>query len=117
MIKEKAILLAEALESGKYKQCSGALRINDAFCCLGVACDISGLGKWDSTGVYLTKTDRCETVLPREVKEFFGFASHSGRSTQREIGIEPIELVDLNDSKKLSFKEIAKVIRERWEDL
>lgn len=116
MIKEKAILLAEALESGKYKQCSGQLRFGDGFCCLGVACDISGQGEWDGR-IYRTQTEWCATVLPREVKEFFGFASYYGRSTQREIGIEPIELVDLNDSKKLSFKEIAKVIRERWEDL
>ena len=33
-------LLVAALRSGKYKQCTGALRKDDGFCCLGVACDV-----------------------------------------------------------------------------
>ena len=37
--------LVDALRSRKYKQGVGRLRIDDKFCCLGVACDISGLGK------------------------------------------------------------------------
>jgi len=36
----------EALRSGKYQQGKGRLRNGDKFCCLGVACDISGLGQW-----------------------------------------------------------------------
>lgn len=36
----------EALESGKYPQASHKLRTPLGFCCLGVACDISGLGEW-----------------------------------------------------------------------
>jgi len=36
----------EALRSGKYHQGRGALRVGEKFCCLGVACDISGLGQW-----------------------------------------------------------------------
>ncbi len=36
----------EALRSGKYKQTKGALRHGDAFCCLGVECEISGEGRW-----------------------------------------------------------------------
>lgn len=42
-IKEKWV---EALRSGKYKQCQTRLRIDNSFCCLGVLCDISGMGKW-----------------------------------------------------------------------
>ena len=35
-----------ALESGEYKQGRGRLRDDNGFCCLGVACDLSGLGEW-----------------------------------------------------------------------
>lgn len=36
-----------ALRSGEYRQTRGELRDAAGFCCLGVACDISGTGKWD----------------------------------------------------------------------
>ena len=36
-----------ALRSGKYKQGTGQLRTeDDCYCCLGVLCDISGVGQW-----------------------------------------------------------------------
>lgn len=35
-----------ALESGEYRQARKTLRTKDGFCCLGVACDVSGLGEW-----------------------------------------------------------------------
>jgi len=35
-----------ALRSGKYQQGEKRLRTGDKFCCLGVACDVSGLGQW-----------------------------------------------------------------------
>lgn len=38
----------DALRSGKYEQGYGALRGRDGvgFCCLAVACDVSGVGEW-----------------------------------------------------------------------
>lgn len=36
----------EALRSGDYAQANGALRINDAYCCLGVALDIADPNGW-----------------------------------------------------------------------
>lgn len=36
----------EALRSGKYEQSRACLRDPKGFCCLGVLCDISELGKW-----------------------------------------------------------------------
>ena len=36
-----------ALRSGRFQQGKGSLRPTaDTYCCLGVACEISGLGKW-----------------------------------------------------------------------
>lgn len=39
--------LVAALRSGDYKQSKQRLRDKDGFCCLGVACDISGISTWD----------------------------------------------------------------------
>lgn len=36
----------EALRSGDYPQGRGHLRGPDGYCCLGVLCDISGIGTW-----------------------------------------------------------------------
>lgn len=37
----------KALRSGDYKQARQFLRTEKGFCCLGVACDISGKNAWD----------------------------------------------------------------------
>ncbi len=37
---QRNLKLAEALESGKYEQCTGRLRDGDKFCCLGVATEL-----------------------------------------------------------------------------
>lgn len=45
----------EALRSGKYEQAHRFLRVGNAFCCLGVACEISGRGHWvevQDAGIY-----------------------------------------------------------------
>lgn len=36
-----------ALRSGKYQQGRGRLKEGTDYCCLGVLCDVSGLGEWD----------------------------------------------------------------------
>lgn len=47
MNQENIAKLVAALRSGEYEQVSGCLRSQDNYCCLGVACDISGLGTWE----------------------------------------------------------------------
>jgi hypothetical protein len=49
MNKERKARWVEALRSGRYKQATGALKKEDGYCCLGVACDLAaqdGVGKW-----------------------------------------------------------------------
>lgn len=36
----------EALKSGKYSQCIRVLHIENEYCCLGVACELSEIGEW-----------------------------------------------------------------------
>lgn len=60
MNKERKAQWIEALRSGKYKQGRCYLRIPkqdgvDEFCCLGVACDISEVGRWVD-GDFVTDT-------------------------------------------------------------
>lgn len=93
-----------ALKSGTYEQALSVLHVvDDGYCCLGVACDISGLGRWfvnvvdddpDSEGsepepipnlLYVEHgydTDdiyHCsESVLPEGVQEWLGLATNGG---------------------------------------
>lgn len=39
--------LIAALRSGEYKQAHKRLRDGDAFCCLGLGCEIMGIGRWE----------------------------------------------------------------------
>lgn len=48
MNREVAKRWAAALESGEYEQGHGELRdVRGRYCCLGVLCELSGLGTWD----------------------------------------------------------------------
>lgn len=56
-----------ALRSGEYKQGTGALRNGNAFCCLGVLCDLAakqGVGKWEVTGVFTVESERAGLLTP-----------------------------------------------------
>ena len=60
MIPWNAQLWLAALRSGKYQQSVFGLRTDDddggtGFCCLGVACDVSGQGRWIGAGRYVDK--------------------------------------------------------------
>jgi hypothetical protein len=45
----------------------------DKFCCLGVACQISGLGGWDKLHYFIPGGERQQYFLPDEVVEWLGF--------------------------------------------
>lgn len=112
---ENAKKLVEALRSGEYEQGTGVLRsTNNRFCCLGVACDISGLGEWrhepvegvspleytyhvsDETG------EESDAALPKSVCEWLGFNTRLG-------GYEGNGLSGKNDRGE-TFEEIAALI-------
>lgn len=69
----------KALRSGKYQQAIGRLRRDGGYCCLGVACDVSGLGWWEGGGAfgadfYRTKSGEAEGwSLPYEAINRLGF--------------------------------------------
>ena len=106
----------EALESGKYKQGFIVLRHDDGYCCLGVACDISGLGEWvkelhsDDYQYVIKQGDSAYvSLLGQEVMNWLGLTDSLGAY----FGIsEEKSLSDFNDN-GISFDEIAKVIRNK----
>ena len=115
--KENIQKLVDALRSGEYRQTGGMLRRGDSFCCLGVACDISGLGQWkDYDGRAIGNTyyeyvydipgsgdDRSHmgtAVLPTEVRDWLGV---------NEVNPEVNYVVEDDDGYDAGHMEIAGV--------
>jgi hypothetical protein len=112
----------DALKSGKYKQTHAALRFDDGFCCLGVACDLAGpeigkkwiIGSAGGSGRLFTFAASGERTypssynyLPKDVAEYFGLLGSLGFDvivTGRENS-----LAWYNDN-GMSFLQIAKVL-------
>jgi hypothetical protein len=86
-----------ALRSGRYAQGKGMLRDVDNYCCLGVLCDISGLGEWSGNS-YVANHDSRAFLLPVVVRDTSGLSE--GR-----MG----ELSSMND-RGSAFSEIADYI-------
>ena len=104
----------EALESGDYTQARGYLRNGNSYCCLGVACDISGMGKWlkvnDEEGhnYYVYQMDEVNhesSILPKEVADWLGI------DKQGYFKDFSRSLLQVNDSQKKNFKQIASMVR------
>lgn len=102
----------KALRSGRYTQGFGCLRKKedglDEFCCLGVLCDISGIGAWKNEEVrgavyYEALGDARRNVLPDSVQAAVGISQNFMS-----------ELVALNDS-GATFNTIAEQIEGRFE--
>lgn len=112
----------EALRSGEYEQGKGALRVytdgEDAFCCLGVACDLavrSGEGNWSGGYFYSVSGDPGNfQVLPKSIQDWLGLTNDSAiLGTPLEYGTEGGHawlLTELNDHVGYSFAQIADLI-------
>lgn len=112
---------AKALESGEYKQGQGQLRKGDSFCCLAVLCNLHAEAHPEIAAQQKIKKKYLgETAfLPDEVMAWSDINSSDGTLPTDIIvrGIPHGELTSLNDSAKLTFPEIAKVIRKHWKEL
>lgn len=98
----------KALRSGKYKQARGCLSApeTDGMCCLGVACEISGLGKWVRAygdNSYLGQN----LSLPTAVKDWLGLTDHIGRFNETPSKITALS--EKNDD-GASFAQLADII-------
>lgn len=100
----------KALRSGKYKQTTGKLKYDNAYCCLGVLCDISNISEWESNGInetYLTNS----STPPLVVKIYAGI--NNSMKGINKLG----ELIRMNDSHNYNFKQIADYIEQNYESL
>ena len=110
----------KALRSGEYEQTTGALRRGDGYCCLGVACDISGLGEWrdkpDMAESFYVIGDRPgeSATLPRDVREWLGVES-ANPNLLDEHGNRHISAAFLNDTKGYTFDQLADAIERTYE--
>ena len=101
----------KALRSGEYRQAKSVLTDGRGFCCLGVACEISGLGHWDGEFEWEYHAgDTQETAfLPFEVKEWLGLRTDAGDFAGGS-------LAQINDYGK-KFTTIAKIIESEPDGL
>lgn len=132
MNKENVAKLITALRSGEYAQANGSLRKEDNYCCLGVACDISGLGQWEKKYVdwkYVIRDENGDEVasdystLPYPVAQWLGMASDGEfylpnecifdiqwDTKEEDYDSTPLQgLADINDN-GFTFAQIADVL-------
>ena len=127
MKKKPAMELVAALRSGKYRQTKGKLHGgSNTYCCLGVACAVSGVGKYeklsrsDRAYVYTGPSDELfheDMELPIPVRDHFGFSDCLGRRKDEKNLIfgtkEHESLANANDA-GIKFTEIADYIEKNW---
>lgn len=113
-----------ALRSGRYQQIEGQLTNGAAgFCCLGVLCDISRLGRWcedegDQATKYKIGRDSDEGLPLMQVADWAGFVPHlpyptvGARIPYVVIEGDKLRLDEHNDSGK-TFAQIADAIEEQ----
>ena len=81
----------KALRSGEYNQIEGELRSRKGHCCLGVLCDVLDPSRWDDYDY-----DGLDV-------EFEGaLLAETGLTNEHHT-----ELIEMNDTKLMSFKQIA----------
>lgn len=125
MIKEKAMELVAALRSGKFQQCREVLRYDNTYCCLGVACEISGLSEFSIAPAYENKYTYLNafSALPLEVQKYYGLRDNCGAflmanaTWPASIRSRAWSLATLNDEAELNFNQIADFIELNWEIL
>lgn len=114
-----------ALRSGEYEQTTGGLKREDAYCCLGVACELSKLDQFNVYGEYLgyggtlpvqvvdyLGVPGTNPVVPREIAK--QYAPDASNSLERSEGQERfISLASLNDY-GATFLQIADIIEAMW---
>ncbi len=105
-----------ALRDPARKQGRGMLRnLDDGFCCLGVLCDISGLGKWVESPAgrfYVTNSDSQSTELPPSVMAWAGLDRGIPRVVAPTASGKSLisGLASLNDRFGYTFAQLADLI-------
>jgi hypothetical protein len=111
----------EALRSGDFKQGKGALRtIDGSYCCLGVACEISGVvtlrdRENHPIAEYVSvddERDASASVLPSAVRDWLGVESYNPHIVDEHGEGHALSL--WNDSEDADFDKIADLIELKY---
>ena len=123
---EARTLWVKALRSGEYKQTRGQLRQGDAYCCLGVACDLYGKHVLKEDAWKLYEADSCKHykegilsytflgqggALPRQVVKWPGLDEKRGTYAELKKGLTLMQMNDDPEYKE-GFNGIADVIEK-----
>ncbi len=92
-----------ALRSGKYAQGKSRLRDGNSYCCLGVACDLVGTGKFHDDGIAYYRNKPHFGLMPPFVASLYG------------VSVSPWELANANDD-GVPFSEIADMIAGMYDN-
>lgn len=97
-------LWIDTLESGKYKQTTGALKEGDSFCCLGVLCDLAvkdgSRFRWTYFDHFTDDGfEEFDDLPPDGILKYIGLL------------YDVDEVAELNDIDGLSFEEIAEYLK------
>lgn len=127
----------EALRSGEYQQGKGHLTVLDAdgnkfYCCLGVACEVSGVTEpagqvespntgdpilaWKGTLAYEAEHDGDDSLFfpPQEVLDWLGIDEYNPVLVLGpELGYDA-EASDANDTRNMTFEQIADAIERTY---
>jgi len=103
-----------ALRSGEYEQSHLALRSKDSsgevsYCCLGVLCEISGLGEWEEGGYRLSGGYTNSSFLPSRVQEWANITSDDPA-----VGGEGVDCLSYKNDNGATFAEIADLIEQNF---
>lgn len=117
MKQDKAMLLADALESGDYRKAKGQLRKGNTnrCCCLGVACNVYAQANPKKVQDQFNPEALFGEVsyLPKLVQEWFGFKSEDGQLIFKG---KDKSLAGLNDG-NYSHAQLAQIIRDNYREL
>lgn len=102
----------EALRSGRYKQDTGYLRIENGYCCLGVLCDLYPKANWEIVeGEYSFFGE--SQFLTKEVAEWASLKGYTYDEVNNfNMPISEFPLTDMNDIQGKTFEEIADYIEK-----
>lgn len=104
------------MRSREYKQESYVLKNGDYYCCLGVACDISGIGKWVSDSklgdTYVGERYQDRYGLTIEVLDWLGLVNSHNEIDLGfdEWGTDRRMLLTMANDGGCTFEQIADLI-------
>lgn len=96
-----------ALRSGTFKQGRGKLRAGNRYCCLGVVCFKAGMKAKRIPATNTFKYGVSSSILPKTAQRWLGV-----KDADPLVG--DMSCTFLNDTQRLTFKQIAARIEKHW---